>query len=332
MTREGVEVHAIGGRGGLLGAALRLRKVLGPRWPIVCAYGFKAGLATRFAAARRIPPAVVIGVRGLHFTEAEDPGGIKTRVVLGIERLLEPRVARYDANSTGARDFLVTNGFPANKMTVIHNGVQFEGVSVVHHGPRDRPRAICVARFVPRKRHDVLLRAAAALRDRGVALELELVGYGPIEPEMKRLTAELGLDAQVVFTGRLRQSAITSRLLEADLFVLTSLWEGMPGSVLEAMAAGLPVVATDASGTNEVVIPGETGLLVPPGDVEATADALARLAGDPGLRRRMGEGGRRRVEEHFSFERVVHEKIALYRSLTDVDEITSGTPAVGAGP
>jgi glycosyltransferase involved in cell wall biosynthesis len=112
----------------------------------------------------------------------------------------------------------------------------------------------------------------------------------------------------VHFPGRLSPDEVRERLLRADVFVLASAWEGMPGSALEAMAVGLPVVATDVTGTNEVVVHGETGLLVPPDDPVALATALATMLTDAGLCRSLGAAARRRVAAVFSVDRLVRER------------------------
>jgi glycosyltransferase involved in cell wall biosynthesis len=100
-----------------------------------------------------------------------------------------------------------------------------------------------------------------------------------------------------------------------DVFVLASIWEGMPNAALEAMAVGLPVVATGVGGTPEVVADGETGLLVPPRDPDGLSQAIARMLHDPELWRRMGQAGRRRVGQRFSVERMVRQTERLYEEL-----------------
>ena len=318
LSAAGVGVTSLAGPGGLAGASWRLSRLLARGgYDVLESYGFRAGLVARAGlglALPRRPPRLVIGVRGLHFTEAEEPNGRKTRLVLAIERLLSPTVAQYDANSHGARSFLISHGFSESKMTVIVNGVDAD---VPTSRPADvtTPVIVCTARFVPRKRHDVLLAALALLRDGGVDFRCELIGYGPTLETARRRCVALGLEGHVTFLGRQSQSAVTERLAEGHIFVLNSLWEGMPGGVLEAMAAGLPVVGTDVNGTNEVVIDGETGLLVLADDPTALAAALGRLIADPAERGSMGTAGRLRITSEFSFANVVRSKASLYRTL-----------------
>jgi glycosyltransferase involved in cell wall biosynthesis len=317
LADEGLEVHALGG--GTPRAAMRLARVLRDgEWDVLEAYGFRAGIAARaaLAVAGRRRPRLVMGVRGLHFAEAEDPDGARTRIVLTGERLLRWTVAAYDANSDGARRFLSGHGLPADRFTVIRNGVQpIAGVTaeaIAARAQRTPPVITCVARFVPRKQHDVLLRALAALRDRGLDAELRLIGHGPTETAIRALAIDLGVADRVRFEGRRSQQEVVAYLLETDVFVLCSLWEGMPGSVLEAMAAGIPVVATRVSGTDETVVDGETGLLVAPGDADALAGALQQVLQDPAARVRMGRAGLERVQRDFGFDRLVQEKNALF--------------------
>ena len=174
---------------------------------------------------------------------------------------------------------------------------------------------ICVARFVPRKRQEVLIRAVASLVVAGRAVICEFVGSGPTLEMMRATAASCGAPEAFLFSGRLPQAEAAARVREADIFVLCSLWEGMPGSVLEAMSAGLPVVATDVSGTREVVVDGETGLLVPPDDAQRLADALASLIDDVELRVTLGRAGRRKVAEEYSFDRLVAAKEAFFASI-----------------
>lgn len=175
---------------------------------------------------------------------------------------------------------------------------------------------VCVARFAPQKAHDVLLRALARARARDPRVRLLLVGddpFGDGRARAERLAAELELGPGAIFTGIRRD---VPRLLGlSDAFAMSSLWEGLGLVFLEAMAAGLPVLATSVSAVPEVVVDGETGLLVPPASAEAFGDGMLALAADAGLRARMGEAGRARVREAFGLDRMVDETLAVYAEL-----------------
>ncbi|MBL7199911.1 MAG: glycosyltransferase [Anaerolineae bacterium] len=170
-----------------------------------------------------------------------------------------------------------------------------------------------VARLGPEKGHAYLLEAAAEVLKQVLQTRLLLVGDGPMRSQLEGRAKALGVADSIVFAG-LRHDVPTILSL-FDLFVLPSLWEGLPMAVLEAMAAGLPVVATAVGGTPEVVVDGVTGLLVPPGDPDALAEAIFRLLRDPDLRQRMGQAGRERVVERFSAERMVERTEQLYEQL-----------------
>jgi glycosyltransferase involved in cell wall biosynthesis len=179
---------------------------------------------------------------------------------------------------------------------------------------------VCVARFAPQKAHDVLLRALAAVPDERV--RLLLVGddpFGDGRRTAEALARELGLGERAVFAGIRRD--VPALLAASDAFVMASLWEGLGLVFLEAMAAGLPVVATDVSAIPEVVVRGETGLLVPPGDAAALAGAILSMAAEPVWRESFGRAGRARVRERFGLDRMVEETLAVY------EEVRAGHPA-----
>jgi glycosyltransferase involved in cell wall biosynthesis len=319
LRDDGVDVHPLGGRGGGAGAVLRLAGLLRSLRPDVMeAYGFRAALAARAArvlAARRVP--LLVGVRGLHIAEAENPDDARTRLILGIERRLRRSVTGYDTNSQGARDFLVARGFPPQKFIVIPNGVEpLESGPRLSSGSDESFRVICVARFVPRKRQAILVDAIAALLASGLDVQCEFVGDGPTRAAVE--TAATRLPGAFSFAGRLAHDAVVERLRQADVFVLCSLWEGMPGSVLEAMSIGLPVVVTDVSGTREVVEDGVSGLLVSPADASSLAAAIERLAQEPGLARSLGEAGQARALDRYSFSRLVQDKEAYFTTVAQI--------------
>ena len=174
----------------------------------------------------------------------------------------------------------------------------------------------CIARFAPQKAHDVLLDAFATARKSDPRLRLLLVGDDPFGDGRRRAEAQaqaLGLGPACVFAGIRRD--VPQLLMLSDVFVMCSLWEGLGLVFLEAMSSELCVLATRVSAVPEVVIDGETGLLVPPRDVSALAAAMSILARDPALRARLGRAGRERVGKIFGLERMLEETLAVYATL-----------------
>jgi glycosyltransferase involved in cell wall biosynthesis len=140
-----------------------------------------------------------------------------------------------------------------------------------------------------------------------------MVGEGPLADEARYDAEALGLSAQVRFLGW--RDDVAAIMAITDVSVLASMYEGLPYTLLEAMAAARPVVATDVAGSLEVVEEGQTGFLVPPRDAAALADRIGRLLGDDRLRREMGQAGRNRLEKHFLIEVMVRQVEAVYDDL-----------------
>ncbi len=196
------------------------------------------------------------------------------------------------------------------KVTVLHCGAD----TTLFH-PRARPQrtgplaVVCVASLEEVKGHTYLLDACRLLLDSGVDFECRLVGDGPLRAELETRIAELDLGSHVHLEGPKPRAKVAQILGGADLAVCPSVptsrgdREGIPVALMEAMATCLAVVASDISGIPELVDDGETGLLVPPGDPRALADAIARLHDDPALRARLGEAARARVEHDFDLRR-----------------------------
>lgn len=182
-------------------------------------------------------------------------------------------------------------------------------------GLGEGPVALHVANFLPVKGHDILVRALAEVKARGVRLTVVTAGDGVERAPIEALASSLGLGPEHVrFLGF--RSDVPDLLAAADFFVLPSRMEGLPLAVLEAMSHGLPIVTTRIGGNPEVVTDGEHGLLVPIEDPGALAAALVRFAEDPGLRRKLGEAGRARVASEFSFTEMVRKYQAIYDRLT----------------
>jgi glycosyltransferase involved in cell wall biosynthesis len=192
------------------------------------------------------------------------------------------------------------------------------GAALEERGLAPELRVLTVAALQPYKGLEVLLEAAGRLRERlGARLSWEVIGEGPLRRRLEREIARRGLSGTVRLAGALRQDEVARRLAAADLVVLTSVvapdgqMEGIPVALMEGLAAGKAVVASDLSGIPELVEDGVTGLLAPPGDPEAVAAAVGRLARDPGLAARLGAAGRERVAREFRLETTVAELLAL---------------------
>ncbi|MEI6668151.1 MAG: GT4 family glycosyltransferase PelF [Acidobacteriota bacterium] len=200
---------------------------------------------------------------------------------------------------------------PAERLRVIRNGVDLERFGASQERkPRIGARAITVGRLDPVKDQATLLRAARLVVAQVPAFQLDIVGDGPSRPELEALSGALGLNGSVHFLGY--RDPVTTALAEADIFVLSSVSEGVSIALLEAMAMGLPVVATDVGGNREVVVPGETGWLVPASSPESLAAAMMKLLSDASALERMGLAARRRVEAHFNLRHVVDQYEHLY--------------------
>ena len=205
-------------------------------------------------------------------------------------RLLYRRADVLTANTTGVMDSLVPL-FQARQLALLPNPLPMPVVPVSVGSAGDRQGFVSVARLVPQKGIDVLIRALAQTTGAARDWTLNLVGDGPEREALQRQVQQAGLQEQVQFLGF--RSDPQTFLLQAGVFVLPSRFEGMPNALLEAMAAGLAVVVTDASpGPLEVVVDGVSGLVVPSDDPSAIADALDRLAADPLLRKRLGAAAR----------------------------------------
>jgi glycosyltransferase involved in cell wall biosynthesis len=229
-------------------------------------------------------------------------------------RLVHPRFTRVVCCSDAlAEDVAATYGVPKRRLVTIPNGVDLHRF-VFHPLPDARERFTIgmIARFSPEKEHKVLLRAFPEILRRVPGARLEFFGDGPTRAATEDLASELGIAERVAFHGTTVD--IETRYADLDLVVLPSECEAHPISLLEAMACGRPVVASDGGGTREVVEDGRTGLLFPVGNVEALAAAVAELAGDRERMASMGREGRRRVEGQFELHgqldrllRLMHE-------------------------
>jgi len=213
-----------------------------------------------------------------------------------------------------------TFGVPMDHLHVIPCGVdtsRFRSARVAGATGKNTPMIVCVARHAQVKNLRLLLETCALLRDRGVAFRCVQIGDGPLRGKLEELRRRLGLDAHVEFTGALEQTEVLGWLQRASVAVLTSESEGMPVSLMEAAACGVPAVATAVGGVSELVVDGVTGLLASPNDAAGLAEALHRLLSDPSLAGRMGTAARRRAEEEFSVKRQVNSLLAIWSEVLE---------------
>jgi glycosyltransferase involved in cell wall biosynthesis len=276
---------------------------------LVAAHSSKAGLLGRLVArSLRIP--VVFTVHGWAFT----PGvpGSRAAVYRRLERMAGPLASRLITVSEFDRRLaLEARIAEPDRIVTVHNGMP-DVPPVLRADPeRTPPRIVMVARFEPQKDHATLIRALGGLRD--LAWELDLIGGGPGMPAMQGLAGELGVADRIRFLGQ--RMDVHQLLADAQLAVLISNWEGLPLSVLEAMRAGLPVVASDVGGIAETIRDGQTGYVVARGAVDQVRDRLRRLLADPSLRKSFGAAGRASYERQFTLEHCVSRTLAVYQSV-----------------
>ncbi len=228
--------------------------------------------------------------------------------------------------SEAAADRFVKEGIvPRELLTCVPNGVDTERFRQVAPGTREALRSsigvhdrfvwLAVGRFEIAKDYPNMLHAFAQVCQRDSSAVLLLVGHGSLQQETESLAQSLGLGDRIRFLGV--RSDVPEVMAAADGYVMSSAWEGMPIALLEAGAAGLPIVATRVGGNHEVVRDGESGFLVPPRDAEALGQAMLRLMEQtPERRRDMGERGREHVRVHYGLGRVVERWQDLYRQVS----------------
>ncbi|HEV3168358.1 MAG TPA: glycosyltransferase [Isosphaeraceae bacterium] len=305
LREAGIETRCLGvSRRQPLQAVARLAATLRARQPeLVQSFLFHANIATRLAAPLAGAPWVVGGLRVAERGKAW-------------HRALDCLTSRLSCGSVcvseGVRQFSQTVGrLPADRLTVIPNGIDpapFDSAQPLDRRaigvPPDAFLTLYVGRLDPQKGLSTLLDAASVVAGAHPNWHLALVGDGPLRQELEsQATRSPELADRVHWLGW--RDDVPALLKTADLLVLPSLWEGMPNVVLEAMASCRAVVATAVEGTTELVVPGETGWLVSPGDAESLASALLSAAEHPELLRPLGAAARRRVESRFTLSRVV---------------------------
>jgi len=258
-------------------------------------------------------------VHGEHGTMESRPRNLK------VQRFVWGRVDRVLSVSERLADRMARDvNFPRERIQTIRNGLDLAQWGA---GDRVKTRAalgaapddvlvLAVGRLVPVKNHALLISAFAQARKTGARCRLLIAGDGPLSKELETCVRSLGMGSDVTLLGERRD--IPDLLAACDVFVLSSDSEGMSNTIIEAMAAGRPVVATNVGGNPELVVDGETGLLVDRGNGDAMAAALVALASDAGLRERTGAAGRERACREFGVSRMLQEYERLYLDVAAV--------------
>ncbi len=322
LRAAGAQVTTVPLAGGPAPRAVRLLEHLARGADLVHVHGPRAALYGRTAleAMGGARPRLVYTV---HAFAAPHYDWARRTALLALERRLQRWTDATIAVSNAERDALADAGLAsAETIHVIYNGVDLDRFHPASDAQRaaarqalglaaDQSVAMMVCRLYRPRDFETLLVAFRQVREQVPRARLVIVGDGPWRARVAELVDGLWLGQQVTLAGR--REDVPDLLGAADLLVhATAGWEGMGLSILEAMAAGLPVVASRVGGIPEAVVDGETGILVPPGSPAALARALEAVLGDPALGARMGASGRARAEVRFTLPRMVAETLAVY--------------------
>jgi len=300
------------------GAAGRIAAVLrGAAIDVLHTHGGIAGLYGRLAAKKAGIPAVVHTLHGIHYLHYRNPL-LKWAFIV-----LERRLSRFtDAvifvSQADLRRGMKLRLAPAGKARLIRNGIDPAGMipgfdraaKKIELGSDGRPLIVAVSRLHRQKGLKYLLRAVPLIREGIPAVKVVIAGGGPLASKLASAVRRLRIGESASLLGE-REDA-REVLAAADVFVLPSLWEGLPYVLVEAAALGKPIVASDIDGVREVVRSGETGVLVPPRDPGSLAASLILLLMDQDLAGKLGERARRDIPSDFALERMVRETEALY--------------------
>jgi len=281
---------------------LRLFRQVKP--DVVHAHTSKAGIIGRLAASLAEIPCIFTA----HTWCFAERTSWKWRAIgTPLEKLAARVSARIITVSDANRDLALRRRIATPETLItVHNGIP----DCPHRATPDShtvPTIVMVARFSQQKAQSMLVDAVHSLP---VPFRLAFVGDGPLREAVERQVDALGARDKVDFLGQ--RLDIPEILASADIFALFTRWEGFPISILEAMRAGLPVVASDVNGVHEAVADGQTGFLIPPGDVGLFRERLTQLLVDAKLRLRMGLAGRRRFQREFTAESMIRKTSALY--------------------
>lgn len=319
IEQEGFKVYALSlSARNFLFSFIKLFMILRKEKPkIAHSYLFHADIFGRIAAKLAGVPIVVSSLRN------ENIGGRMRELILGMTDFCVDRVTAVSRN---VAELHIRKGTTKKKdVTIIYNGVEFEtsegkNRSAIRQGlgiGKDVFLLLTIANLEPKKGHIFLLEALSKLKNKGYGFKMFIVGSGK---EANRLEDEIknrDLKNEVLLMGRIRN--LSDLLSAADVFILPSLWEGLPNALLEAMSAGLPVIATRVGGIPEVLTDGETGILVDPKDSGALAGAIERLLRDEKLRAVLSRNAQEYTKKYFDIKNTVVELDRFYAELLEKD-------------
>ncbi len=314
LREAGIAVVCLGARKRHgLSVVWRLSRLLSKLRPtILQTFLFHANIAGRLAGKAARVPIIVSGIR-----VAEKRGSLR----LWIDRATDWMVSRHVCVSQDVAAFSASRGgLPIGKIQVIPNGVDASvfadaaPANLEHLGiPPGSRTLLFVGRLDPQKGPFVLMAAARELLPRHNDLQVLLVGDGPLAENLQKWIAKENLSDRIHLAGR--RNDVPSLMRAAEIFVLPSLWEGLPNVVLEAMAAGIPVVASRVEGVSDLLVDDRTGLIVAPNSAPDLVEAIGRLLNDPQHSHQMGHSAQHFVHTEFAWDEVVAKYTALYREL-----------------
>jgi colanic acid/amylovoran biosynthesis glycosyltransferase len=259
-----------------------------------------------------------------------DAGATWSLTIHGFQDFVDEAAARLDLKAAAASFVICVSDFTKSQLCRVTDPRYWDRFHVVRCGidvaafplrpPRPMlpvPRVAIVGRLSPEKGHGILLDAVAKLAKQDVRVEVDIIGDGPSSESIRRQAAALGIADRVIHSGELLPAEVSRRLAEADIFCMASFSEGLPISLMEAMAAGVPVVTTWISGIPELAVDEVTALTVPPGNSDALAAAIRRLVADPALCERLVPAARAAVERMHSREANAGQLTGLFRKVIE---------------
>ncbi|EOJ6891533.1 TPA: glycosyltransferase family 4 protein [Escherichia coli] len=294
---------------------LKLRKIIKKNKPdLISLHSSKAGIVGRLAAIGTDIP-VIFTAHGWAF--ANGVGKRQQKLYCAIEKIMSPFAKKIITVSQQDKDLAIKyRVVSAEKQVVIHNGMPEIEMVCDNKKIESYPtiKLISVARFSEQKDHKTLFLALKELKD--YDWSLSLVGKGPLIDHYKKYAIELGIFERIKFLGE--RSDVADLLSESNVFLLISNWEGFPRSILEAMRAGLPVIASDVGGTSESVLNNKTGFLISRNDVHTLKEKIEILIKNEALRNEMGRYAREIYLANFTFDSMYNKTVALYKSLINI--------------